>query len=190
MTAAVPVLLAAETLPTQITLRIDLNPLGSTAFTGKEILTLIVLDSAGFSEEAREGFDGAVGDPIEYEIDREDQSVTVVFNVNFSAEALEVECVDVQEAKTDATAADLAARTSRLARLYLAAVLDGEANRQAYEELKTQLEKRLAGELDRCRRKIDFFSGRDPARAEGFESLAKGYESIRQVVASSRRRDG
>ena len=180
-----PVLLAVSATPTRIALRIDSNPLGRAALAGKEIVSL-VLEGSKFPGDVCTRLRRAAGEPIEYELRREGRRTTVAVTLNFSAEPVDVDCLDAREERAAADADDRAARTVRLARLYLAASREAEAIRQTYEDLRAAIDRRLTSELDRCRRKIEFLSGDDPKRTKGLESLARGYESIRKIISSSR----
>jgi hypothetical protein len=162
-------------------LRIDKNGWCQSQFEGFPVaeLRLIACDDAGRKFDA---LSVSIDNPIEYEISRNNDRVTVSFWVNYSPDELQVDCAQVYETPMDYTLEDWKRKSNRLAKLYASSTETNELGAYIDHLLKDTLLKMIRKEMDLNQRKIEFFAKTNPEKAATLTGQVQAYQEVLTLI--------
>jgi len=171
-----PVLLDVSAFESSGTLelRIDQNPLG-TAELDQDIKILKLHGCDDWAETLAKLRPG-VGETIEY--GAEDRSPGFQLYIDYDVDGVKVLCSSIEETYEELSIDDLAFRCRFLASRYQSAFERAERLYDRYDTFVTRLRREVEKELDRAKRKEEFFSESSQRRAEIGTAARKAYEQV------------
>lgn len=164
-------------------LRLDPDPL---AQHGSDIqMIVLTLYGCQLTQHAFDVLSDGVGKSFEYNINQEAQVSVFQFFINYWADEVEVQCQRWNETRVECTSADLLARSKHLAARYTASLKQYAQLEQHYDALTKlfdELKKDITQQQERLHKKLHFFAGTHPAKAETVKSNIKIYQRLAYLL--------
>jgi hypothetical protein len=176
-----PILLEAHIEGKEITLRLDRNGLGSFNFSKKNILELTFFDCE-LKEALVEKFQYLLMEVFEYEIFEENDKTTFQFWGDYGRIEGEFEHKKFVEKLTEYTKTDLVQKGKTLFKKYNDLESRFATNSSIQTQLRDKLKFEINNEIERFKRKAEFFMDRDKSKSEAFQSEIKVLQKLQKIL--------
>jgi len=116
-------------------------------------------------------------------------TTSIVLEVDYGTDEIEIVCDSVKQAYSAYTRDDLQRKCQWLVSSYRSSQDELHAVRQKHHILSSGLMKAINNELDRCEKKLAFFSGLNPERAAEMQGEILAYERVLTRMAQLTKRN-
>ncbi len=176
-----PTLLKAEKHNDTIILRLDKDGLGNFVKEEKSVQE-IILQGCNLIKNIVEELEGFVNQVFEYEVFRQNNKLIFQFRADYGRLESEIECNDMSEISTEYTTEDLLQKGSALYDLYVDLHKRFGKNEAINNQLREKLTFEIANEVERSKRKAEFFEDKKKAKSETFQSEVKFLLKLQKIL--------
>lgn len=176
-----PVLLRVKIENNNILFRLDKNGLGS--FTkDKNSIHEIYLSGCILEGNLIDELKNFANEIFEYEIYKQNNKTIFQFWADYGRFESEIECKEISEAFSGYTKEDLFQKGSALYELYVDLHKRFSENEGINYQLREKLIFEISNEIERSRRKAEFFENKEKAKSETFQSEIKFLQRLQKIL--------
>lgn len=162
----------------ELRLRLDKNGITLGEAEEPSVVTLTLSGCSDLSE-AGKALNQPIGKWLYCQFTDEADGITAVYlDIDYSVDEVEVRCACVAETESGYTLEDFERKCRWLSSLYLAAEDRESKIQRRHNAFTTGLKAEIDRELDRCRRKLEFFTAAHPDRAAAMQAQVRAYERV------------
>ena len=104
--------------------------------------------------------------------------MSVVLEIDYGLSEIEVDCTCVTKTYSDYTMEDLHRKCQWLSAAYQSSQNERRASEREHYTLSTRLTKTINNEIERCEKKLGFFSKINPERAAAMQGQIEAYQRV------------
>lgn len=176
-----PVLIKAEIKGDLIQFRLDEFGLGSFETREKSVLE-IKLSGCKTVPQLKEDIEELINEVFEYEVLTDVNKTIFQFWGNYGRVEYEIECESFEKTYSEYTNADLVQKGTALYKLYVNLHERFTRNSAANSQLRDKLRFEISNQIERSKRKSQFFAEKDKGKSEALQSAIRFLEKIQNFI--------
>lgn len=177
-----PTLLNIELHEDSVILRLDENGLGYFD-TGKNSIREITLSGCILENSFINELQELINEVFEYEIFQQDNKTIFQFWADYGRVEDEIECTGSAETFSDYTKEDLAQKGSALHNLYVDLHKRFSDSSAINDQLRNKLKFEIENEIERSKRKSQFFEEKNTGKSEAFQSESRFLQKLQNLLS-------